>query len=219
MRPGRGCQFLKFRLSATIALGSDRQIDLRSASRPAPGRVTSKSPPSAFSPELLTYFSPVPSPLLLAPGLPTSASPSPEVLPAPSTLLVDFVFLAASPPCSLATSSSGLGPGPSSFWASLGPSPVSSTSVGADFGFVCGSSGSRTSFWPLVVSSGTSLVLRLVEGWFGVSSDVVAVPVDLANSAESLRPVVDLLWLAGPSVVLLGSSNHASAYSHAGPEG
>lgn len=94
--------------------------NLRSASRPAPGFVASKSPPSAARPELFTYCSPVPSLLLLAPGPSSSAPPAPE-----DSLEAD----PASPPCDLATSSMGLGPAPSTFvgFSEVSRPPVLST--------------------------------------------------------------------------------------------
>lgn len=98
----------------------------RSASMPAPGFVASKSPPSEANPVVLTCSWPVPF----------SSEPSGSSLDMPSTAKAGSSFSRpASPPCSRATSARGLGPGPST-----------STACAE------GSSGSRVSFWPDVVS-------------------------------------------------------------------
>ena len=116
---------------------------LRSASRPAPGLVASKSPPSAARPELFTYCSPVPSPWLLAPG------PSPS--PAPPAPRESFDADPASPPCDLATSSIGLGPAPSTLvgFSEVSRPPVLSTFLrSASFlGSAVAESGSLMSAW------------------------------------------------------------------------
>lgn len=83
----------------------------RSASRPAPGLVASKSPPSAAKPVVLTYCSPV---SLLSSRCVSSLSRGSE---GSSTL-------PASPPCSLATTWSGLAPAPAV--SAPGPSLCSS---------------------------------------------------------------------------------------------
>lgn len=70
--------------------------------------------------------------------------------------------------------------------SSLAPSSWFSrslTSVGADFGFVRGFSGSRVSCWPAEASPSRSF--RCVDGFSGVSSAVAAVPVVLEKAASS----------------------------------
>ena len=82
-------------------------LNLRSASFPAPGLLASKSPPSAAKPVAWTTSCPVA--FLSSPSLPSSFL---------SSVLVSSVTVAglsvapASPPCSRATASTGLGPGP-----------------------------------------------------------------------------------------------------------
>lgn len=164
------------------------QRHLRSASRPAPGLVASKSPPSAARPELFTYCSPVPSPLLWAPGPSSSAPPAAEEsLPAEP----------ASPPCDLATSSMGLGPAPSSLvgFSEVSSPPVLSTFLrSASFlGSAVAESGSLISAWGALKP-----VSPVVDGWSAVGP-LAATPV------ESLLPLVVAsveLMVGSPDVVL-----------------
>lgn len=188
-----------------------RVKNLRSASRPAPGFVASKSPPSAASPELFTYCSPVPSPLLSAPGPSSSSAP-----PAPEDF---FDADPASPPCSLATSSMGLGPAPSTL---VGFSDLSTPALSSTFlrsasvlGSAVAESGSLISAWGALkpvspVVEGCSVVgplvpvsvVSLLPVWVvSVVEEVVGSPVD----ALSL-PVCLVLVLVEVSVLVAPDS-------------
>jgi len=90
--------------------------------------------------------------------VPASWSSSEDLSSVLCPRLSSLPLLPASPPCSLATSSRGLGPGPSilsGFLPRSSPAPLSSTLVLASAWpwWADGFEGSRTSFWFLVLSS------------------------------------------------------------------